>query len=57
MTLQDLRDRVADKGGVMTVSMDVIRDAHGAERLGSNVRTDIEESLRRLGVILSTPRR
>lgn len=48
--LEDIRDAVEENGGVLTLSMEELRDAHGAERLGVNVRSAITSRLRKLGL-------
>jgi len=49
-SLEDLRDAVDAAGGVLTVDMWAVRDAHGAGRLGIHVRTNITKKLRSLGL-------
>src|SRR4051794_40487060 len=50
MTYDEIRERVSDQGGVMTISMGELRDAHGAGKLGIHVRTNISKELRRRGL-------
>lgn len=50
MTYDELREEVEKSGGVLTVSMGVLRDAHGAGKLGVNVRANISKELRRRGL-------
>lgn len=50
MTYQDLRQQVIDNGGVMTTNMGVLRDVHGAGKLGVHVRANISKELRRQGM-------
>ncbi|MFV0451128.1 MAG: hypothetical protein ACK5LS_02615 [Propioniciclava sp.] len=49
-SLDDLREAVGASGGVLTLAAWQIRDAYGAERLGSQVRTNISRELRGRGL-------
>jgi hypothetical protein len=46
----ELRQLVIDNGGVLTVDMRVLRDIHGAGKLGVNVRANISKELRGRGL-------
>ena len=48
--LEALEDDLNDNGGVLTLPAWVIRDAYGAERLGSQVRANITAKLRGRGI-------
>src|SRR5436190_577148 len=48
--LWELRKRIESRDGVLTTTMEVVRDAYGAERLGKHILEDIDRNLRRLGV-------
>jgi hypothetical protein len=50
MTYDELRQQVAERGGVLTVKMGTLRDAHGAGKLGSTVRENITKELRSRGL-------
>lgn len=50
MTYDELRQEVEDSGGVKTVDMGTLRDAHGAGKLGSTVRANITKELRSRGM-------
>lgn len=47
---EDLRDAVECNGGVLSLSMDKVRDAFGSGRLGSTIRAEISAKLKRLGL-------
>lgn len=47
--LQRLRDRVEEAGGVLTLTMEQVRNACGFERIGSNVPGRIAHRLTRAG--------
>ena len=49
-SIEEVRRAVVGAGGVLTVKASELRDAHGVERLGKNVRSDIADSLRRVGI-------
>jgi len=49
-TLSDLADEVRERGGVYTVTADLVRDCTGKSRLGSKVRNDISTDLAELGI-------
>jgi hypothetical protein len=49
-TIDELRDAVLQAGDALTLRMGVIRDAHGAGRLGVHVRENISKRLRSLGL-------
>ena len=44
-TYSELREKVEQNGGVFTVEMRTLRQIHGAERLGINVRENITREL------------
>lgn len=46
----ELRQLVIDNGGVLTLDMKVLRDIHGAGKLGVNVRANISKELRGRGL-------
>jgi hypothetical protein len=53
MELEDydqLRQLVIDNGGVLTVEMKILRDIHGAGKLGVNVRANITKELKGRGL-------
>lgn len=45
MTYDDLRDQVTDSGGLLVTTMEVLRDVHGAGKLGVHVRKAIDGKL------------
>src|SRR3954454_5683188 len=47
---EDLRDAVAASEGLLAISMEQLRDIHGAGRLGVHVRDAISSSLARYGL-------
>lgn len=49
-SLEDLREIVESQGGIQSFSMDVVRDAYGAGRLGIHVRTNISKALQGIGL-------
>ncbi len=49
-TLEELRDLVIANGGVLTIEMRVLRNAYGAQRLGAQIRENISDKLRGLGI-------
>lgn len=49
-SLPAIRDAIDANGDVITVEMRSVRDAYGADRLGVNVRANISDKLRGLGV-------
>jgi len=49
-SFEELRDTVQESGGVLTISMEDMRDAHGAGRLGVHVRSAISKGLQGLGL-------
>lgn len=49
-TYEDLSNAVDEGGGVVTVSMGILRDIHGAGKLGINVCTSISEKLAGYGL-------
>lgn len=50
MRYDELREKVEQNGGVLTVTMGTLRDAHGAGKLGSTVRENITKELRSRGL-------
>ncbi len=49
-SMDELRDLVDQNGGVLTTTMEVLRDAYGKGRLGIHVRDGIHKSLSGLGL-------
>lgn len=49
-SLTELKNAVQTNGGVMTVDVADIRDAYGAQRLGSQVREEVIRRLKSLGL-------
>ena len=49
-SLEEMRDRVIQAGGVLTFNMHEVRDAYGAHRLGAQIVENISEKLRGLGI-------
>jgi hypothetical protein len=50
MNYDQLREKVRENNGVLTVKMGTLRDAHGAGKLGVNVRANITKELRSRGL-------
>ncbi len=50
MDYDELRQKVADNSGVVTVNMGTLRDAHNAGKLGIHVRSNISKELRSRGL-------
>ena len=48
--IDEIQARLERNQGVLTVTMQQLRDAHGAERLGSIVRSEITEDLAHRGI-------
>lgn len=46
----EIKEQVEKNGNVWTVTMDVLRDAHGAGKLGVHVREEISQSLAGMGL-------
>jgi hypothetical protein len=46
----DLKKKVEENDGVLTVPMRILRDIHGADRLGINVRDNISRDLAGYGL-------
>ena len=55
-SLEQIKEAVADHGGVLTLNMGELRDAYGADRLGSHIREGIEGEFGELG-LAHRPRR
>ncbi|MCH7699453.1 MAG: hypothetical protein IH865_11005 [Chloroflexi bacterium] len=49
-TMDDLREAVETRDGVLTLLLEQVRDAYGAGRLGVHVRTAISKKLQGLGL-------
>lgn len=49
-TMGDVRADVESHGGVLTMKMGALRDAHGVRKLGVHVRTGISEALKGAGL-------
>lgn len=47
---EEIREHVRENGNVLTVSMEHLRDAYGAGRLGEHVRTGISRALDSVGL-------
>ena len=45
MNYDALRDQVTDNGGLLVTTMEMLRDTHGAGKLGVHVRKAIHDSL------------
>lgn len=50
MSWDDVKRRVEEAGGVLTTTMDVLRDADGAGKLGVHVRASISRQLAGMGI-------
>jgi len=50
MSWDQIKDQVEKNGNVHTFTMDVLRDAHGAAKLGVNVRAEISQTLAGIGL-------
>ena len=50
MSLHTIKDQVEKNGNIHTFTMDVLRDAHGASKLGVNVRAEISQNLAGIGL-------
>src|SRR5712692_9772021 len=46
----EIKQKVEKNGNVMTLTMEELRDAHGASKLGVNVREEIRSTLAGLGL-------
>lgn len=46
----EIKDNVEKNGDVLTVTMELLREAHGAGKLGVNVRTEISKALAGMGL-------
>jgi hypothetical protein len=46
----ELKQRIEKNEGVLTITMEVLRNAYGRERLGKNILEEIAALLRRLGI-------
>ncbi len=55
-SLEEIKEAVVGHGGVLTLDMAQLRDAYGADRLGSHVREGIKAKLKKLG-LAHRPRR
>lgn len=44
-TIDKIKDQVEKNGNVLTVTMEQLREAHGAGRLGVHVRSEISQLL------------
>lgn len=45
-----IKQEVENNGNILTVTMEKLREAHGAGRLGSNVRPEISKILAGMGL-------
>lgn len=50
ITLDEIKQKVEKSGNLLTISMEHLREAHGAGRLGSQVRQDISRKLAEIGL-------
>jgi hypothetical protein len=50
MSWSNVKENVADNGGVHTVTMEQLRDAAGKDKLGVHVRDEIKSSLAQMGL-------
>lgn len=50
MSWDEIKRRVEAAGGVYTTTMDKLRDAEGAGKLGVHIRTNISKSLAGIGL-------
>ena len=50
MTLDEIKSEVEKNGDVLTITMDKLRDAYGAGRLGGIVRQEISQKLAGIGL-------
>lgn len=50
MSWEKIKEQVEKSNNVKTFSMEVLRDAHGAQRLGVNVCNDISKVLAGIGL-------
>lgn len=50
MTWDEVKKKVEDAGGVLTITMDVLRDAEGAGKLGIHIRASIDKNLAGIGL-------
>ena len=46
----EIKQRVEENGNVVTLTMEELREAHGAARLGVNVRAEISSTLAGMGL-------
>ena len=50
MSWTEIKEQVEANGNVRTFTMDVLRNAHGAGKLGVNVRAEISQALAGIGL-------
>lgn len=50
IAFDEIKKRVDDKGGVLSVPMKELREAHGASKLGNNVVNEIQAILAEKGI-------
>lgn len=50
IAFDEIKKRVDDKGGVLSVQMKELREAHGASKLGNNVINEIQALLAEKGI-------
>lgn len=50
MSWQEIKDQIEKNGNVKTFSMDILRDAYGAQKLGVNVRNAISQEPAGIGL-------
>ena len=49
-TIEEIKDQVEKNGNLLTVTMEQLREAHGAGRLGVHVRDEISQILAGMGL-------
>ena len=49
-TIEEIKEQVEKNGNLLTVTMEQLRETHGAGRLGVHVRDDISQSLAGMGL-------
>jgi len=49
-TIEEIKEQVEKNGNLLTVTMEQLREAHGAGRLGVNVRSEISQLLAGMGL-------
>lgn len=49
-TLAEINDQLEKNGNLLSITMEQLRDAHGAGRLGAHVREEISQRLAGMGI-------